>query len=53
MLEGKMISGMSALLALATTVAGAATAASPERIERLLLLGSLVALTLCRKPGRA
>jgi hypothetical protein len=53
MLEGKLWTVGSAVLALASTVAGAASAASPENLELLLLLGALVALTLCRKPGRS
>lgn len=53
MLEGRLVTAGSAVLALASTLAGAASSASPESLELLLLLGSLVALTLCRKPGRA
>jgi hypothetical protein len=53
MLEGKLWTAGSAALALASTVAGAASATSPESLELLLLLGALLALTLCRKPVRS
>jgi hypothetical protein len=52
MIEERVTTAVSALLALLATVAGAVSAARPESLEVLLLLGSLAALSLCRRPGR-